>query len=214
MHLLGIQPNSPHVAYDTMFGITSLSLWEKDAETGFDGLKTWYFQDESGKDLSHQILTELNSQLITQNQTISTLKSSHLSPKTLETCVAVRLMKQKLIDDKFGILEIEKIEISTNKIAQPLVFLMLDAPLSMVKYHKNLVGYQLNENIIKDSFRYGYDKILQKFCEFRGIMNPEEGKVEFRKISQERINNIKLEHLKRSHGIGVVESQKLHLKFQ
>jgi hypothetical protein len=181
MHLTGISRNSPSVVYDSTFSITSLSLWEFDLETGFDGLKTWYFQAVDGRDLSQDILRDISAGKVSIGYTINTNLSSYISPQTMNAFVGLRQISQKLIDSKHGVLRVEKIVIQTQRNVQPLVYMMLEQPLSLTKIHPNLVGYEIDETVLRDSLTHKYDKIVESFCEKSSLIDPNKLIVEYNK---------------------------------
>jgi hypothetical protein len=181
MHLTGIVRNSPSVVYDSTFSITSLSLWEFDLETRFDGLKTWYFQSGDGQDLSQKILKDISAGKVSIGHTINTNLSSYISPETMKSFAGLRLISQKTIDRNHGVLRVEKMLIQTQRNVQPLVYMMLDQPLSLTKILPNLVGYEIDETVLRDSLEYGYDTIVGNFCEKSNLIDPNKLTVEFNK---------------------------------
>jgi hypothetical protein len=181
MHLTGIVRNSPSVVYDSTFSIASLSLWEFDLETGFDGLKTWYFQARDGKDLSQEILRDISTGRVSIGHTINTNLSSYISPKMMNSFVGLRQISQKMIDGKHGVLRVEKTIIQTQRNVQPLVYMMLEQPLSLTKIHPNLVGFEVDEQVLRDSLEFGYDNFVGNFCEKSNLIDPNKLTVKFNK---------------------------------
>jgi hypothetical protein len=181
MHLTGISRNSPSVVYDSTFSITSLSLWEFDLETGFDGLKTWYFQAEDGSDLSQEILKDISVGKVSFGHTINTNLSSYILSKTMDSFVGLRQISQQMIDQKHGILRVEKMIIQTQRNVQPLIFMILEQPLLLTKKHPNLVGYEIDEMVLRDSLTYKYDNIVGIFCEKSNLIDLNKLTVEFNK---------------------------------
>jgi hypothetical protein len=159
MNLLELVPDSPAINYDFALNMVILSLVESD----YDGVKTWYFDSSGNPNLQRDLATILfQTKVLQGHSSITTNLSEYIPEEIRNRIVGMRKLKINGIGFTKKTILVEDLALSGLN-PQTLLFNMLDEGYLEYIRNDDILGYEIDEDVLKEAKRKGYMKEMESY---------------------------------------------------